>query len=105
MPGDTEPAIFTYAKFNLQALCRRASILRQDVPCVCDLNQRPASGSFNWATFILFEDRVRWVFRSPHPRTFMPMELGMKLLSSEAATLKYLKSHSDIPVPTVYDYW
>ncbi|EAW13452.1 uncharacterized protein ACLA_054990 [Aspergillus clavatus NRRL 1] len=34
----------------------------------------------------------------------MPMELAMKLLSSEAATLRYLKSHSDIPVPEVYDY-
>ncbi|RJE17989.1 hypothetical protein PHISCL_09669 [Aspergillus sclerotialis] len=34
----------------------------------------------------------------------MPMEVGMKLLSSEAATLRYLKSHSDIPVPEVYDY-
>lgn len=105
MSGDAEPAIFTYTRFNLQALCQRASILRQSVPCVCDPDQRPASGSFNWATFILFEDGVRWVFRSPHSWSFMPMELGMKLLSSEATTLKYLKSHSDIPVPEVYDYW
>lgn len=35
----------------------------------------------------------------------MPMELGMKLLASEAAILRYLKAHSDIPVPEVYDYW
>ncbi|PYI20678.1 hypothetical protein BO99DRAFT_442037 [Aspergillus violaceofuscus CBS 115571] len=34
----------------------------------------------------------------------MPMEMGMKLLASEAATLRYLRVHSDIPVPTVYDY-
>ena len=100
-----KPDIFTYADFDLQALCRQASTLRQGVSCACDPDQRPASGSFNWAIFILFEDRVRWVFRSPHPRTFMPMEMGMKLLASEAATLRYLRTHSDIPVPEVYDYW
>lgn len=97
--------IFTYADFDLQALCRQASMLRQGVSCTCDPDQRPASGSFNWAIFISFEDRVRWVFRSPHPRTFMLMEMGIKLLASEAATLRYLRAHSDIPVPEVYDYW
>lgn len=35
----------------------------------------------------------------------MPMEMGMKLLASEAAILRYLKVHSDIPVPEVYNYW
>lgn len=35
----------------------------------------------------------------------MPLDLGVKLLASEAATLRYLKAHSDIPVPEVYDYW
>ncbi|PWY83899.1 hypothetical protein BO94DRAFT_599421 [Aspergillus sclerotioniger CBS 115572] len=34
----------------------------------------------------------------------MPVEMGKKLLSSEAATLRYLKAHSDIPVPEIYDY-
>ncbi|KAJ5432348.1 Aminoglycoside phosphotransferase, partial [Penicillium daleae] len=66
--------------------------------------QRPVSGSFNWAIFISFEDGVRWVFRSPHSRSFMPMEIGEKILTSEAATLRYLRAHSDIPVPEVYDY-
>ncbi|RAK98725.1 phosphotransferase family protein [Aspergillus ibericus CBS 121593] len=104
MSSDTKPDIFTYATFDLQALCHRASTLRHGVPCVCDPDQRPASGSFNWAVFIRFEDGTRWVFRAPHPRTFMPIEMGQKLLASEAATLRYLKSHSDIPVPEVYDY-
>ncbi|KAJ5491957.1 Aminoglycoside phosphotransferase [Penicillium expansum] len=104
MSPNPKPDIFTYADFDLQALCRQASTLRQGVSCACDPDQRPASGSFNWAIFISFEDRVRWVFRSPHPRTFMPMEMGIKLLASEAATLRYLRAHSDIPVPEVYDY-
>lgn len=97
--------IFTYGNFNLEALCHQASILRQGILCTCDTGQRPASGSFNWAIFISFEDRVQWVFRSPHPRSFMPIETGGKLLASEAATLRYLRAHSDIPVPEVYDYW
>ncbi|OOF98680.1 hypothetical protein ASPCADRAFT_504297 [Aspergillus carbonarius ITEM 5010] len=104
MSATEKPVIFTYADFNLPALCSRASKLRQGIPCICDPAQRPASGSFNWAVFISFEDTVRWVFRSPHSRAFMPMEMGKKLLSSEAATLRYLKAHSDIPVPEIYDY-
>ncbi|KAJ5414168.1 hypothetical protein N7509_000795 [Penicillium cosmopolitanum] len=96
--------VFLYRKFDLQALCRRASALRRGVPCVCDPEQHPASGSFNWAVFISFEDGVRWVFRAPHPRDFMPEEQAEKLLASEAATLRYLKAHSDIPVPEVYEY-
>lgn len=105
MSQTPKPDIFTYAEFDPEALCRQASTLRQGVSCVCDLDQRPASGSFNWAIFITFEDGIRWVFRSPHPRTFMPIEMGAKLLASEAATLRYIRAHSDIPVPEVYDYW
>ncbi|KAJ5987968.1 hypothetical protein N7481_003178 [Penicillium waksmanii] len=96
--------VFLYRNFDLQALCRRASALRQGIPCACDPEQHPASGSFNWAVFISFEDGVQWVVRVPHLRSFMPDEQAEKLLASEAATLRYLKAHSDIPVPEVYDY-
>lgn len=34
----------------------------------------------------------------------MPLEIGTKLLASEAATLRYLGTYSDIIVPEVYDY-
>lgn len=105
MSPDLKLNIFTYAEFNIQALRRQASTLRRGISCACDPGQRPVSGSFNWAVFISFEDGVRWVFRSPHARTFMPIEMGIKLLASEAATLRYLRAHSDIPVPEVYDYW
>lgn len=96
---------FVYRKFDIQALCRRASALRQGIPCTCDPEQHPASGSFNWAVFISFKDGVRWVFRAPHSRESMAVEPAEKLLASEIATLRYLKAHSDIPVPEVYDYW
>jgi uncharacterized protein YecE (DUF72 family) len=105
MSPSQEPPVFTYAEFDLQALCRQASALRQGIACSCNPDEFPATGSFNWAIFLTFEDGVRWVFRSPHTRSFMPMEMGMKLLSSEAATLRYIRAHSDIPVPEVYDYW
>lgn len=104
MSSDSKPDIFTYADFDLQALCHKASTLRQGVSCVCRPDQRPCSGSFNWAIFISFEDGIRWVFRSPHPRPFISIEIGMKLLASEATTLRYLRAHSDVPVPEVYNY-
>ncbi|PYH34767.1 RNase H domain-containing protein [Aspergillus neoniger CBS 115656] len=104
MSPSSKSKISIYADFDLEAVCRRASTLRQGISCTCDPSQHPASGSFNWAIFILFRDGVQWVFRSPHPRTFMPLDIGMKLLASKAATLRYLKTHSDIPVPEVYDY-
>jgi hypothetical protein len=98
--------IFMYSDFDIQALCRRASELRMGTPCICNPDQRPASGSFNWAIFLTFEDGVRWVFRSPRNQSYiMPMETSLKLLASEAATLRYIKSHSDIPIPEVYHYW
>lgn len=32
------------------------------------------------------------------------MEMSLKLLASEAATLQYMKANSDIPIPEVYYY-
>ncbi|KAJ0426701.1 RNase H domain-containing protein [Aspergillus carlsbadensis] len=104
MSQEKKQEIFTYADFNLDALCRRASTLRQGASCTCDPDQRPASGSFNWAVFIHFDDGTRWVFRSPHRRRSMPLEMGTKLLASEAAILLYLRAHSDIPAPELFDY-
>lgn len=101
----TKQNVFTYVNFDLQAACRQASTLRQGIPCTCNPDQRPASGSFNWAIFISFEDGLRWVFRSPHSRSLMQPTRSMKLLASEAAILRYLRAHSDIPVPEVCDYW
>ncbi|PWY77745.1 hypothetical protein BO83DRAFT_406829 [Aspergillus eucalypticola CBS 122712] len=105
MPSDKRPPIFLYAKFDVQALCRTASSLRQDIACTCNPDQHPASGSFNWAVFLTFEDGVQWVLRSPHTNgAELSMELSSKLLESEAATMKYVQQNSDIPVPTVHLY-
>lgn len=98
--------VFTYADFDIQALCQLCNNLRQNVACTCDINQVPASGGFHWAIFVTFEDGIEWVLRSPHTGYgSMPMEINSKLLESEAATLKYVSKNSDIPVPDVYSYW
>ncbi|CAI7661057.1 unnamed protein product [Penicillium glandicola] len=97
--------LFRYNEFDVAALCQLASSMRLGTACTCDLNQRPTRGGFNWAVFVLFEDGVEWVLRSPlqnHPE--LSNECALKLLSSEAATLKYLKVYTDIPVPDVYSY-
>ena len=105
MPTSERYPILTYAEFDVQALCRLASDFPQNAACTCDTNQVPASGSFNWAVFITFEDGVEWVLRSPHAGYgAMSLEITSKLLDSEAATLKYVKKNSDIPVPNVYSY-
>ncbi|PWY75381.1 RNase H domain-containing protein [Aspergillus heteromorphus CBS 117.55] len=105
MPSDQISPVFRYAQFDIRALCRISSSLRQDTPCTCDIDQYPASGSFNWAIFITFEDGVEWILRSPHMgHGEMAIEIGSKLLASEAATLKYLNLNSDIPVPVVHSY-
>ncbi|CAG8887015.1 unnamed protein product [Penicillium egyptiacum] len=97
--------LFQYDEFDVAALCHLASEMRRGVSCTCDLNQRPKRGGYNWAVFVSFEDGVEWVFRSPvknHPG--LSGESVVKLLLSEAATLKYLKVYTDIPVPDVYSY-
>lgn len=105
MAPNTKSPIFTYAKFDVRALCRRAAALRDGIECACDVNQRPVSGSFNWGIRIAFEDGTRWFLRSPHIEYYgIPMEMSLKLLASEAATLQYIKASSDIPIPDVYDY-
>ncbi|KAK2807855.1 hypothetical protein FQN50_005244 [Emmonsiellopsis sp. PD_5] len=100
-----KPNIFRNATFEVDALCRLASSLRQGRVCSCDVNQTPADGSFSWVVFLTFDDGVEWVFRSPHDDgAIRSTETNNTLLASEAATLKYIKSHSAIPVPEVYAY-
>ncbi|KAJ6151673.1 hypothetical protein N7470_006801 [Penicillium chermesinum] len=43
-------------------------MLRKGIPCACDPDQRPASGSFNWAILVSFEDQGEsfWQAKLPH---------------------------------------
>lgn len=97
--------IFQYAEFDIDALCRMASSLRDGQKCSCDPGQIPKSGSFNWVVNILFDDGVEWVLRSPrNGAEIVSDDTNISLLASEAATLKYIKAHSSIPVPEVFAY-
>lgn len=98
-------SVFKYAKFNAAALCRLVSKLRGGQTCICDTSQVPACGSFNWAILVSFVDGVEWVLRSPRDRgAIKSRETNLLLLASEAATLKYIRANSTIPVPEIFAY-
>lgn len=95
--------VFLHAKFNVHALVRLVERLRNR-PCTCDLSQKPRSGSLNWAIILSFDDGVEWLFRSPRTYYGIGEETAAILLASEAATLKYIRENSSIPVPEVFHY-
>ena len=104
MPGnETEAKIFAHAKFNVTALLDLGKRIRQEA-CHCDLSQTPASGSLNWAITISFDDGVDWIFRSPRTYYGIDIEVAGSLIASEAATLKYIRGNSSIPVPEIFAY-
>ena len=105
MSPERKSNIFAHAEFDLRALCSLASALRRGIPCACDRDQLPASGSYHWVVFISFADQVRWVFRSPLKKESMPVEMRAKIIASEVATLRCIRAYSDIPVPDVYYHW
>lgn len=98
-------AVFKYGNFDEPALCRLASKLRGGCSCFCDKEQIPACGSFNWTIRVSFHDGVEWVLRSPRSGgAIRSKETNLVLLASEAATLKYIRANSTIPVPQVFAY-
>lgn len=93
-----------HSTFNLPALLEHAGQLR-NIPCTCDVTQRPQNGSLNWAIFLSFEDGVEWVFRSPSAEEDdISSEVAGELLESEVATMKYIEENSYIPIPHIFDY-
>lgn len=95
--------IFAYAKFNLDALLSPVTKLRGQ-PCVVDKLMRPKTGSLNWAIFLVFDDGVEWVFRSPRRSAIITDPSVLKMVISEASTLMFLKTHTSVPVPDVYSF-
>ncbi|POR38280.1 Uncharacterized protein TPAR_01538 [Tolypocladium paradoxum] len=96
--------IFYHASFNLAKLLQLATKLRNQ-PCACDSSQAPMFGAFSWAIFLKFDDGVEWVFRSPRTECVEISKAGAcHILASEAATLKYVRQRTSIPVPEVFHY-
>lgn len=73
-------------------------------PCTCNDSQTPKAGALNWAIFLEFDDGVEWVFRAPCSSYAAAQGVTGRLLASEAATLKYIREHTYIPVPEVFYY-
>ena len=106
MPSEDERAtVFQCGDFDESALCRLASKLRGGYSCFCDTAQIPACGSFNWTIQISFDDGVQWVLRSPRTDgAIRSKETNLLLLANEAATLKYIRANSTVPVPQIFSY-
>ncbi|KAK4452372.1 hypothetical protein QBC34DRAFT_398555 [Podospora aff. communis PSN243] len=98
-----KPKVFFYADFNLDNLIQLAERLRGRL-CTCDTSQTPKVGAYNFAIFLVFDDGVEWVFRAPSVSHAPPGNITERLLASEAATLKYVRKHTTIPVPEVFHY-
>lgn len=55
-------------------------------------------GSFNWSCRIKFDDGVQWMVRFAVPGRVMD---GDEKITHEAATMRFVKEKTNIPVPTV----
>ncbi|CVK94110.1 uncharacterized protein FMAN_03345 [Fusarium mangiferae] len=99
------PKVFAFVKFDLDALISLAIRLRGQ-SCTVDTSTRPEAGSMHWAIFVVFEDGVEWIFRSPWRglSAIIKEESASKLLISEAVTLKYLRTLASMPVPEVFSF-
>ncbi|KAL9038615.1 MAG: hypothetical protein Q9180_003025 [Flavoplaca navasiana] len=95
--------VFRYAEFDVNALCELASNLRGGQDCHCNPCQVPKCGSFNWAVRLSFTDGLEWLLRSPlQGYGYLSEYTSGLLLASEAATLRYIRAYSTVPVPEVF---
>ena len=103
------------ASLNFFILCSRATRIRKDyegddVPCYID-TERYQSGWFNVVFEIVFDDGVVWIARVQLPPTRTDAIKGAEddsarkeIMKSEVVTMRYVKAHTTIPVPEVYDF-
>lgn len=80
-------------------ITKLASMFNQNKPCY---PFAITGGSFNYCIAVEFEDgqedRTRWMIRLPIPGRVMNPETKIK---HEAATMRYLRENTNIPVPKV----
>ncbi|KAH8704834.1 hypothetical protein BGW36DRAFT_421425 [Talaromyces proteolyticus] len=83
---------------RLDELCATASRSRNGISCSLGNH---TIGGFNVVYELNFSDGIVWVARIPLPyNCYQPEEMSV----SYAATLKYIKKNSTMPVPKVYAY-
>jgi aminoglycoside phosphotransferase (APT) family kinase protein len=93
---------------DFAALCAQATAVRKQydsktICCKIDTT-RYQTGWFNVVFEITFEDEVYWIARIQLPFTAEYDDVQQAVLKSEIDTMRYVKAHTSIPVPEVYDY-
>lgn len=71
----------------------------------CHLVSPPMCGSFNLVHILQFSDGIKWVLRIPcagHDGHFAVE--NMRLLRSEAMTMRFIRGNTSIPVPEVFGF-
>lgn len=98
------------ASVNTEALCSRASALRNGVPCTVPvLTSKPGGlrtlmGGMNYHIPITFANGEEWMCRIRRSNASSPpQELQDRILLSEVATLRFLSS-TKVPVPKVHGF-
>jgi Phosphotransferase enzyme family len=97
-------------KIRFGALCDRATAVRAKtnggthIPCRVDKTVYQA-GWFNVVFEIEFEDGVYWIARFQLAINDFPSdESRVQLIRSEFYSMKYIKHHTKIPIPEVFDF-
>lgn len=125
MSGDDHPHPLEFDEFvrtiRFDELCKVASRCRGGISCSLgqhivggmellkyyiyitvtadDMDKLPFPSGFNAVYEVVFSDKTIWMARIPLPYDcFQPEEVS----ASYAATLKYLKKNSTIPIPEVF---
>lgn len=98
-----------FSRINVNALCARASTLRNGISCTIPAltydheNRFTVMGGMNYHILINFSDGVTWLCRIRRQNiTSPPLALQNRLILSEAATYRFLATTA-VPVPHVYD--
>ncbi|KAI1081885.1 hypothetical protein F5B20DRAFT_578664 [Whalleya microplaca] len=95
-------------RIDSSKLCARASLLRGGIPCTSNLSTKNLStmmGGQNCHAEIIFEDNIKWLARFRLTMTSSPPAKARDyIFQSEAATMNFLREHTRIPSPRVFDW-
>jgi isoamyl acetate esterase len=87
---------------NFQALCSLANSIRGRSDCTID-QKRFQCGKDHVVFELAFGDGTFWVARFP-VKSESGYTIGPDEMNSEIATIKFVRQHSTIPVPEIFDY-
>jgi aminoglycoside phosphotransferase (APT) family kinase protein len=89
-----------FSNVHIDAVMALACSLRAGM--TCKVSDEFAHGVDNVAFKVTFEDRVEWICRVHGEEDSVSTAYTTAKLNSAVATMRYIKSNSSIPVPTIY---